>query len=82
MRTVSARQANKEFSELLARAERGEKILITKRGKPVALLGPYRAPAMTSERKNAIDHAIRVMERGLPWGDALRTFTRDEMHKL
>ena len=30
MRTVSARQANHEFSALLSRAERGEEILITK----------------------------------------------------
>jgi prevent-host-death family protein len=81
MRTVSAREANHEFSELLARAERGEEIVITKRGKPVAMLGPYRAPAMTPERRKAIDHAIRVMEKGLPWGSALRIFTRDEMHE-
>src|SRR5262249_17084158 len=41
MKTVSARQANHEFSSLLARAERGEDILITKRSKPVAILSPY-----------------------------------------
>ena len=38
MKTVSARQANHEFSELLSRVERGEEVLITKRGKPVAVL--------------------------------------------
>jgi prevent-host-death family protein len=81
MRTVSAREANHEFSDLLARAEQGEEILITKRGKPVAVLGPYRAPRMTRERKKAIERAIKMMERGLPWGDALRRFTRDEMHE-
>jgi antitoxin (DNA-binding transcriptional repressor) of toxin-antitoxin stability system len=37
MKTVSARQANHEFSDLLSRAERGEEILITKRSKPVAV---------------------------------------------
>ena len=31
MKTVSARQANHDFSELLSRVERGEEILITKR---------------------------------------------------
>jgi prevent-host-death family protein len=51
MKTVSARQANHEFSDLLSRAERGEEILITKRSKPVAVLGPYRPPLMAAERK-------------------------------
>ena len=37
MKTVSARQANHDFSELLSRVERGEEILITKRSKPVAI---------------------------------------------
>ena len=80
LKTVSARQANQEFSTLLSRAERGEEIIITKRSKPVAVLSPYRSPAMTAERKKAIRHAIRVMQKGLHWGDALPRFTRDEMH--
>ena len=81
MRTVTARQANQEFSELLSRVERGEEILITKRSKPVAVLSPYRPPLMTPERERAIAHAIEVMERGLPWGRSLRQFSRDEMHE-
>ena len=72
MKTVSARQANHEFSDLLSRAEHGEEILITKRGKPVA-----RDP----ERKKAIQHAIDVMTKGLSWGDALQRFKREEMHE-
>ena len=52
MKAVSAVQANHEFSELLAHAERGEEILITKRGKPVALLCPYRpSPLRPSAKK-------------------------------
>jgi prevent-host-death family protein len=42
MKTVSARQANHEFSALLSRAEQGEDILITKHHKSVAVLSPYR----------------------------------------
>ena len=81
MKTVSARQANHEFCELLSRVERGEEILITKRSKPVALLSPYRPPRLTQERQAAIAHAIEVMARGLPWGADLRRFTQDEMHE-
>jgi len=81
MKRVSARQANQEFSAILARAERGEEILITKHNKPVAVLSPYRQPVMTAERKKAIQHAVQVMNMGLRWGDALARFTRDEMHE-
>jgi prevent-host-death family protein len=38
MKTVSARQANHKFLALLSRVERGEKILITKHNRPVAVL--------------------------------------------
>ena len=40
MKTVSAREANQGFSELLAQVERGQEVLITKRGTPVAKLSP------------------------------------------
>jgi prevent-host-death family protein len=52
--------------KLLSRVERGEEILITKRSKPVALLCPYQQPRLI---------------QGLPWGAAVRAFTRDEMHE-
>lgn len=81
MKTVSARQANHEFSDLLSRVERGEEILITKRSKPVALLVPYGPAHMTPDRKKAIRHALDVMSKGLPWGSALPRFKRDEMHE-
>ena len=81
MKTVSARQANHNFSKLLSRVERGEEIMITKRSKPVAILCPYQPPRLTPERQAAINHAIELMAQGLPWGAALRTFTRDEMHE-
>jgi antitoxin (DNA-binding transcriptional repressor) of toxin-antitoxin stability system len=81
MKTVSARRANHDFSKLHSRVERGEEILTTKRSKPVALLSPYQPLRLTPERQAAIHHAIEVMAQGLPWGAALRTFTRDEMHE-
>jgi prevent-host-death family protein len=80
MKTVSARQANHDFAKLLSRVERAEEILVTKWSKPVALLCPYQPPQLTPERQAAIKHAIEVMAQGLPWGAAVRTFTRDKMH--
>jgi prevent-host-death family protein len=43
MATVGAFDAKTNFSALLERAERGEQILITRRGKPVARLMPIAA---------------------------------------
>lgn len=80
MKTVSAREANHQFSALLSRAERGENIVITKHNKPVAVLSRYRAPTITAERKRAIQHAVQTMANGLSWGDTLPRFTRDDMH--
>jgi prevent-host-death family protein len=81
MKTVSARIANQGFSELLSQVEAGEEILITKHGRPVAVLGPYRSTAMTAERQKAIGRAMKLMAKGLPWGNALPRFTRDEMQE-
>jgi prevent-host-death family protein len=44
MATVGSFEAKTNFSALLERAERGEQIVITRRGKPVARLMPL-APA-------------------------------------
>lgn len=81
MRTVNSREANQGFSKLLSQVEAGEEVVITKRGRRVAVLAPYRPPALTPERAAAIERAIRMMEKGLPWGSAFRGFTRDEMHE-
>ena len=61
--------------------ERGEEIMITKRSKPVAVLGPYHPQLMTAEREKALQHAIDVMAKGLSWGDALPRFKREDMHE-
>lgn len=81
MRTVTAREANHGLSELLSEVEKGEEVVITRHGKPVAVLKKYEAPAMTPERRAAIDHALEVMRRGCPGALPARRFTRDEMHE-
>ena len=45
MRQVNIHEAKTHFSELIAAVERGEEIMIARRGKPVAKLG---TPAATS----------------------------------
>jgi len=79
MRSVSAREANQQFAKILGEAARGEEIVITRRGQPVAVLSPYRPPARTPEQEAAIEAAIAMMRRGFVKG--ARRFTREEMHE-
>ena len=45
MRTVSVTAAKAQLSRLLVQVERGEDVVITRQGKPVAKLMPYRPRA-------------------------------------
>lgn len=81
MKAVTAREANQGFSELLSQVEGGEEVMITKHGRPVAVLTPYRAPAMTPERQAAIERVVALMKKGLSCQGEVRRFTRDEMHE-
>ena len=42
MRTVSLMTANQEFSKLIREVERGEELVIARRGVPIAMLVPHR----------------------------------------
>lgn len=49
MTRVGAYEAKTRLSELLERASRGDRIVITKHGKPVAVLGPASAQTPPAE---------------------------------
>jgi prevent-host-death family protein len=80
MRSVSAREANQQFARILGEAADGEEIVITRRGRPVAVLTPYRAPTLTPEKEAAIARAVEMMRRGLI--HVGRRFSRDEIYDL
>ena len=77
MRFVTAREANQGFSNILKQAEQGDPVVITRRGRPVAMLIPY-ATSDARERELAVEHIVGLMRQGVPIG---RQFTRDEMHE-
>lgn len=67
--TISARDANQHFAEMLGRAAAGETVVITRRGKPVATLAPYRPErAVSPEWKAAQDRLLASLERGVTIG--------------
>lgn len=47
---MSVREARAQFSHALAAAERGERVVVTKHGKPIAEIGPP-----TPKKKGGID---------------------------
>ncbi len=77
MRSVTAREANQAFSRILKAAKSGESVVITRRGEPVAIIAPYRAP--DREREHAVERIVAMIREGLPIGG--RRFSRDEMHE-
>jgi prevent-host-death family protein len=79
MRTVTAREANQQFSRLLSDVAAGEEVVITRRGQPVATLAPYRGRPMTPEREAALESLLALGRKGFHLG-GIRA-TRDEMHE-
>ncbi len=77
-RTVAAREANRQFSALLtATEERGETIVITRRGKPVARLIPE--PVETSESATKAARIHELLARfSRPMGG--RAFVRESLY--
>ena len=51
MKSVSIQEAKTHLSRLLKRVAAGENIIITRRGVPVAMLCPYKGPALKPRRK-------------------------------
>lgn len=63
-RTVSVAEAKAHLSELIAAAEAGEDVVITRRGEPVATLSPLPRP----KRKVDLDW-LHGMTAGMPMGE-------------
>jgi prevent-host-death family protein len=79
MMQVTAREATQRFSEVLSAVETGEQVIITKHGRPVAVMSPYRLSALTPERQAAIDHAIAVMDEPIDIKGEFHASSRDKM---
>lgn len=77
--TVTATEANRQFSRLLREVEAGGRITITKDGRPVAVLVP-----VGDERHAALGAAVErftaLTARGLPLGYA-GGIDRDDLHR-
>lgn len=80
MRRISLREANQKFSSCIAEVERGERLVLLRRGTPVAEIIPYSTKKrLDPKRQAALKDMIAVMRKGIPMGGIPPT--RDEMHE-
>lgn len=78
-RTVSAADANRQFSEILGQATSGHTVIITKRGQPVAQLAPYDRSAAKTDGGSAWNRLFQTLEDGVDLGG--ERFDRDALYE-
>ena len=76
MKTISAREANRHFSNLLREVNSGEVITILSRGKPVATISP--SSNDRPQNNSARFHLLKRLDKQNVSGS--RNWTRDELY--
>ncbi len=81
MRSTTARDANQNFSKLLAEVERGETVLITKNGRTVAELRPRADdPREDPAWRAAYEEMLRLMEATPATGYRVGKITKEDKY--
>lgn len=77
---IGIREANRHLSRYIAAVERGEEVIITRRGQPVARLVPVpRKRQLTPEQKAARARMLARMRKGYSLG--IGRIDRDKLHE-
>jgi prevent-host-death family protein len=80
-RSVSAREANQQFSRILRDVEAGAETVVTRRGRPVARIVPAQRSGerqLTPEQEAALERTRQRLEKGWDLGGG--KFNRDELY--
>lgn len=81
MKSMTARDANQNFSKVLAEVEQGETVLITKNGKTVAELRPRTDdPHADPEWRAAYEHMLKLMRETPDTGYRVGKITEDDKY--
>ena len=81
MREMTVREANQNFSQVIAAAERGETIVITKNGTPVAKISPQAADrASDPEWRSAFAALGKSLRSKRPTGYRVGTVTEADKY--
>ncbi len=78
MKTVTAAEANRQFSAVLRDVAQGQSVLVTSRGKPVATIAPARQ-ARDRVRERAKKRLFERLASIEPSGK-MREWTREELY--
>jgi prevent-host-death family protein len=78
MKTVTASDANRQFSSLLRQVTQGQSVVITSRGKAVATMSPL-ATAQDLQHQAARADLLKRLRKQAVSGRA-RNWTRDELY--
>ena len=81
MRSTTVRDANQNFSKLLAEVEQGETVLITKNGRTVAELRPRADdPRQNAEWRAAYERMLELMRSWPDRGYEVGKITEDDKY--
>jgi antitoxin (DNA-binding transcriptional repressor) of toxin-antitoxin stability system len=78
MREVTLREANQFFSSCIAEVEAGERLVLLRRGKPVAEIIPYTGKKNDPTKDAARKKLLALMDGGLDLGG--KPFSYEERH--
>jgi prevent-host-death family protein len=79
--TITAREANQRFAEVLRGVEQGREFVVTKRGRPIARIAPVAregARTLSPEQEAAWE---RLKSRKFDLGGPPYYSSRDELHE-
>jgi prevent-host-death family protein len=79
MKTITASEANRQFSAVLRDVAEGHSVLVTSRGKPVATIEPVRRrsrAAVSAAKRRLLAHLDAMPIQGK------RDWTRDELYDV
>jgi prevent-host-death family protein len=81
VRELSVREANQNFSQVIAAAEGGETIIITKNGRPVARIAPQGADrAQDPEWRAAYEQMAQRLRRKAATGYRVGRIAEDDKY--
>lgn len=77
---VSLREVNHNFAQYIHSVEKGNKVIITRRGKPIAMITPLNdVTQLTRQQQKARKNLFSIMEKGLSLKGEI--FSRDSLHE-
>ena len=76
---VSLREVNHHLSQYILSVEKGNEVIITRRGKPIAMITPVKnVTQLTRQQQKACKSLFSTMEQGFSLKG--KVFNRDSLH--